>query len=57
MNSTYCSAVDTGLFVSTQGDVGLCCSGSYPLGNIKKQPIKEIFANRSEEHTSELQSH
>jgi len=45
MNSTYCSAVDTGLFVSTQGDVGLCCSGSYPLGNIKKQPIKEIFAN------------
>ena len=43
MNSTYCSAVDTGLFVGTQGDVKLCCSGSESLGNIKQQHIKEIF--------------
>jgi MoaA/NifB/PqqE/SkfB family radical SAM enzyme len=44
MNLTYCSAVDTGLFVGTQGDVKLCCSGSESFGDIKQYPIKEIFA-------------
>jgi MoaA/NifB/PqqE/SkfB family radical SAM enzyme len=44
MISTYCSAIDTGLFVGTQGHVGVCCSGSSPLGSIRQQPIKEIFA-------------
>ena len=46
MNSNYCSAVDTGLFVSVQGAVGLCCSGSEPLGNIRNEPIKDIFAKQ-----------
>jgi organic radical activating enzyme len=44
MNSTYCSAVDTGLFVYTNGQVGVCCSGTTPFGSIRKIPIKEIFA-------------
>mgnify|MGYP006105093205 CR=1 FL=1 len=42
----YCSAVDNGLFVSVNGQVGLCCSGSYPLGNIREQPIDEIFSSQ-----------
>ena len=42
----YCSAVDNGLFVSVNGEVGLCCSGSEPLGNIRVQPINEIFASK-----------
>jgi MoaA/NifB/PqqE/SkfB family radical SAM enzyme len=46
MNSNYCSAVDTGLFVSVQGAVGLCCSGSESLGNIRDEPIKDIFAKQ-----------
>ena len=46
MNSNYCSAVDTGLFVSVQGAVGLCCSGSKAIGNIRNEPIKDIFAKQ-----------
>ena len=42
----YCSAVDSGLFVSVNGQVGLCCSGSEPLGNIREQPITEIFSSQ-----------
>ena len=41
----YCSAVDSGLFVSVKGMVGLCCSGSKPLGNIREQPIRDIFSS------------
>ena len=41
----YCSAVDSGLFVSVKGMVGLCCSGSEPLGNIREQPIRDIFSS------------
>ena len=43
MDSTYCSAVDTGLFVSVQGAVGLCCSGAEPLGNIRTESVDDIF--------------
>ena len=46
MNSNYCSAVDTGLFVYVNGEVKLCCSGTYPFGNIRKQPISEIFQSQ-----------
>lgn len=46
MNSNYCSAVDTGLFVSVQGAVGLCCSGSEEIGNIRNEPINDIFAKQ-----------
>jgi MoaA/NifB/PqqE/SkfB family radical SAM enzyme len=45
MKSTYCSAVDTGLFVSVDGDVGLCCSGNGSFGSIRSQPIQDIFKN------------
>jgi MoaA/NifB/PqqE/SkfB family radical SAM enzyme len=45
MSSTYCSAVDAGLFVGTRGQAGLCCSGSLPLGDIRKQSINEIFTS------------
>lgn len=44
MKDFYCSAVDTGLFVSVNGGVGLCCSGSEFFGSVRQQPIKEIFA-------------
>lgn len=43
MTSKYCSAPDTGLFVSVMGQVGLCCSGAQPLGNIRQEPIQDIF--------------
>jgi len=43
MNSTYCNAVDTGLFVSVNGSVGLCCSGSEPLGSVRQMSVQEIF--------------
>lgn len=46
MTSKYCSAVDTGLFVSVMGSVGLCCSGAESLGNIRQEPINEIFSRK-----------
>lgn len=45
MNSTYCSAVDTGLFVSVNGEVGLCCSGDGAFGSIRTEPLQDIFKN------------
>ena len=43
MKDYYCSAVDTGLFVSVDGHVGLCCSGSEPLGTVRQEPVQQIF--------------
>lgn len=43
MTIPYCSAVNTGLFVSVKGQVGLCCSGSSGLGNIRNESIDSIF--------------
>jgi len=43
MNSYYCSAVDTGLFVSVEGGVGVCCSGDGYFGSLRQQPVKDIF--------------
>jgi hypothetical protein len=43
MNQTYCSAVDTGLFVSVDGAVGLCCSGAQPLGSTRQETVQAIF--------------
>lgn len=45
MTQTYCSAVDTGLFVSVNGDVGLCCSGDGAFGSIRREPLQDIFKN------------
>ena len=45
MKSFYCSAVDTGLFVSVNGGVGLCCSGEGFFGSVRQQPVNEIFRN------------
>lgn len=45
MTKPYCSAVDTGLFVGVDGEVKLCCSGFGALGNIREQPITDIFKN------------
>ena len=42
-DDTYCSAVDAALFVSVNGYVGLCCSGSEPLGNVREEPVQAIF--------------
>lgn len=43
MQDNYCAAVDAGLFVYSNGSVGLCCSGSEPLGNINNESVQEIF--------------
>lgn len=43
MRDYYCNAVDTGLFVSVNGGVGLCCSGDGVFGSLTRQPINEIF--------------
>jgi len=43
MKDYYCSAIDTGLFVSVNGGVGLCCSGDGFFGSVRQQPIQEIF--------------
>lgn len=45
MNQKYCSAIDAGLFVSVNGAVGLCCSGSESLGSIRTTPMSEILKN------------
>lgn len=41
--SSYCSAVDAGLFVSVNGQVGLCCSGSESLGSVRDSTVQDIF--------------
>lgn len=46
MNTPSCSAADTGLHVYVDGKVGLCCSGSFPLGNIKETAINDIFSSQ-----------
>ena len=43
MKDYYCSAVDTGLFVSVNGNVGLCCSGLESLGTLRQEPVQQIF--------------
>jgi len=42
--STYCSAIDVGLFVYTTGKVKTCCSGDQDLGDINHESIDTIFA-------------
>jgi len=41
---TYCSSVDVGLFLETNGTVRTCCSGNS-LGNIRNQSMAEIFSS------------
>jgi len=43
MNNNYCAAVDTGLFIYPNGQVGVCCAGSEYLGNVNKESIQTIF--------------
>jgi MoaA/NifB/PqqE/SkfB family radical SAM enzyme len=45
MEKSFCHAPDTGLHVYTNGDVKVCCAGTYPLGSIRKQSIVEIFSS------------
>lgn len=40
-----CSAIDTGLFVTTYGGAKTCCSGAYDIGNLNNTPISEIYKN------------
>lgn len=39
---TYCSSIDVGLFLETNGTVRTCCSG-HSLGNIRTESITDIF--------------
>lgn len=41
---TYCSSIDVGLFLETDGTVRTCCSGN-PLGNIRTQSMSDIFTS------------
>jgi MoaA/NifB/PqqE/SkfB family radical SAM enzyme len=43
MDKTYCSGIDTGLFVYVNGGTKVCCGGSYDFGSVRQQPVKEIF--------------
>jgi MoaA/NifB/PqqE/SkfB family radical SAM enzyme len=45
MEKSFCHAPDTGLHVYTNGDVKVCCAGTYAFGNIRKQSIIEIFSS------------
>lgn len=40
-----CSAIDTGLFITTYGGAKTCCSGAYDMGNLNNSPISEIYSN------------
>lgn len=40
---TTCPAIDTALFLNTDGGVKVCCAGEGELGNIKDQTIPDIF--------------
>lgn len=42
--STYCSAIDVGLFVYTTGKVKTCCSGNEDLGDVNSESIDKIFS-------------
>lgn len=41
---TYCSSIDVGLFLETNGTVRTCCSGT-PLGNMRTESVDEIFSS------------
>jgi organic radical activating enzyme len=43
MSLPLCPAIDVGLYLETNGDIKTCCSGNGALGNIKEQPLEEIF--------------
>lgn len=45
MNTPLCSAIDTGLFLNTNGDIKTCCAGTDPLGNVRTQALPQIFSN------------
>lgn len=40
---TTCPAIDTALFLDTNGSIKVCCAGDSALGNIKDQTITDIF--------------
>lgn len=40
-----CSAIDTGLFITTYGGAKTCCSGAYDIGNLNNATISEIYNN------------
>lgn len=46
MQDNYCAAVDAGLFVYSNGNVGLCCSGARPLGDINTESVQDIFTKK-----------
>lgn len=53
-----CSSIDTGLFLTTQGGVKTCCSGSYDLGSARTDTIDTIFSNpKYIQVKSELDTH
>lgn len=43
MNTNYCAAIDTSLFVYTNGKVGVCCSGSEYFGDVNNESLQDIF--------------
>ena len=45
MSQPLCSAIDTGLFLNTNGEVKTCCAGTDPLGNIRSESLPNIFSS------------
>jgi len=44
--NVYCSAPWNGLTVREDGNVRTCCIGRTSLGNLNKQPLQDILANK-----------
>ena len=41
-----CSQLPVGLYLTLSGNVVTCCGGDEKMGNVRKQPLREIFENR-----------
>jgi organic radical activating enzyme len=42
-NIPNCSAIDTGLFLTTDGGLKTCCSGAYDLGNLRVESLSDVY--------------
>jgi organic radical activating enzyme len=41
-----CSAIDTGLFLTTNGGLKTCCSGAYDLGNLRIESLDDVYVGK-----------
>jgi len=46
MTLPLCSAIDSSLFLDTDGGIRTCCAGKFNLGNINEESLPMIFAKK-----------